>query len=797
MLIMETLPKRPDLGKIEEKWRAFWKKEKIYKFNIKSGKNIFSIDVPPITPSGKMHIGHVMSYTHFEYIARYKRMLGYEVFFPTCFDDNGLPTEKYVEETKKVSKATIERNEFRKMCFNIATELELEYSKIFEALGFSWDRDLLYRTIDNFCQKQAQRSFIDLYKKGEIYRKEEPTIWCPFHQTALAQAEVDDKERITNLNYLTFELSDGEKIKIATTRPELLPACVGIVVHPEDKRYRNYIGRKAFVPIFGQEVEIFADEKVDPDFGTGVVMICTFGDKTDIEWWKIHDLPLRICITKDGKMNKMAKQYEGMTIEEAREKIISDLKEKGILYKQEELKQNVGVCWRCKTPVEFIVTKQWFVNILKHKEKLIEIGRKVNWYPKFYRRRYEDWVNNLKWDWCISRQRYYGVPFPVWYCKNCGEVVLAEDEKLPVDPEKDNPKKCPKCGSNEFIPELDVFDTWFTSSITPLINSKWKEDEEFFEKIFPMSLRPQGHDIIRTWAFYTILKSYLHLDKQPWKDIMISGHGLDRKGKKMSKSLGNIIDPLKIIEKYCADAIRLWATTAKIGEDLPFREEDLKHNMDILIKLWNASRFIHQNIEKLKKPELTVVDRWILTRFGLVIEDYHKYFGKYELSEARRITEMFFKHEFCDFYLEIVKYRIYGEDEKSKLSAKWTLYNVLLGILKLFAPFIPYITEEIYQILFKEMEKDKSIHLSNFPEKIIEDRESLKTGMLLKEVISEVRRWKISNRLSLGKQISKIEIAAKKEDIEKLKRVLPDIKGTNRVEEVSFREGNFEVICHL
>jgi len=794
---METLPKRPDLGKIEEKWRAFWKKEKIYKFNIKSGKNIFSIDVPPITPSGRMHIGHVMSYTHFEYIARYKRMLGYEVFFPTCFDDNGLPTEKYVEETKKVSKATIERNEFRKMCFNIATELELEYSKIFEALGFSWDRDLLYRTIDNFCQKQAQRSFIDLYKKGEIYRKEEPTIWCPFHQTALAQAEVDDKERITNLNYLTFELSDGEKIKIATTRPELLPACVGIVVHPEDKRYRNYIGRKAFVPIFGQEVEIFADEKVDPDFGTGVVMICTFGDKTDIEWWKIHDLPLRICITKDGKMNEMAKQYEGMTIEEAREKIISDLKEKGILYKQEELKQNVGVCWRCKTPVEFIVTKQWFVNILKHKEKLIEIGRKVNWYPKFYRRRYEDWVNNLKWDWCISRQRYYGVPFPVWYCKNCGEVVLAEDEKLPVDPGKDNPKKCPKCGSNEFIPELDVFDTWFTSSITPLINSKWKEDEEFFEKIFPMSLRPQGHDIIRTWAFYTILKSYLHLDKQPWKDIMISGHGLDRKGKKMSKSLGNIIDPLKIIEKYCADAIRLWATTAKIGEDLPFREEDLKHNMDILIKLWNASRFIHQNIEKLKKPELTVVDRWILTRFGLVIEDYHKYFGKYELSEARRIMEMFFKHEFCDFYLEIVKYRIYGEDEKSKLSAKWTLYNVLLGILKLFAPFIPYLTEEIYQILFKETEKDKSIHLSNFPEKIIEDREALKTGMLLKEVISEVRRWKISNRLSLGKQISKIEIAAKKEDIKKLKRVLPDIKGTNRVEEVSFREGNFEVICHL
>ncbi len=786
---MENLPKRPNFKEIENRWRDFWKKEKIYKFNINSKKKIFSIDVPPITPSGKMHIGHVMSYTHFEYIARYKRMQGFEVFFPACFDDNGLPTERYVEETKKVSKATVERNRFRELCFNSATELEKEYSKIFDSLGFSWNYDLLYRTIDSFCQKQAQRSFIDLYKKGEIYREEEPTIWCPFHQTALAQAEVDDLERRTTLNYLTFEVEDGNKIEIATTRPEFLPACVGIAVHPE--KYRG--GREAIVPIFGQKVKIFRDEKVDPKFGTGAEMICTFGDKTDIEWWKAYNLPLKICITKEGKMNELAKEYRGMTIEEARKKIIDDLKEKNILYKQEDLKQRVGVCWRCKTPIEFIVTKQWFVKVLKHKEKLIELGRKLNWYPAFYRKRYEDWVNNLKWDWDISRQRYYGIPFPVWYCKNCGEVVLADDKELPVDPTKNKPKKCPLCNSKEFIPELDVFDTWFTSSITPLINSKWKEDEAFFKESFPMSLRPNGHDIIRSWTFYTILKSYLHLGKLPWKDVMISGHGLDPKGRKMSKSLGNIVEPFD--SKYSADAIMLWATTAKVGEDLPFREEDLKHNKDILIKLWNASRFIHPNTEKLEKPELTLVDKWILTRFSQVVENYHKSFDKYELSEARRITEMFFKHEFCDFYLEMVKYRIYSDNDK--LSAKWTLYELLLGIIKLFAPFIPYITEEIYQKLFKKTEKNLSIHLSSLPEKIIEDEESLKIGELLKNVTSEVRKWKISNKLSLGKEISKIEITAKKEEIEKLKLVLDDIKGTNRVNKVVFKEGEFGVNCGI
>ena len=793
---METLPKRPDFKDIEKKWRDFWKKEKIYKFDINSGKKIFSIDVPPITPSGKMHIGHVMSYTHFEYIARQKRMNGFEVFFPACFDDNGLPTEKYVEEIKRVSKGSVEREKFREMCFDVSIELEKEYSKIFESLGFSWNYDLLYRTIDSFCQKQAQRSFIDLFKKGEIYRKEEPTIWCPFHQTALAQAEVDDLERTTTLNYLNFKLEEGKEIGIATTRPELLPACVGILVHPEDKKYKKYIGKNAIVPLFGQNVKIFSDEKVDPNFGTGAVMVCTFGDKTDIEWWKIYKLPIKICITKEGKLNELAKQYKGLELEDARKKIIEDLKEKDILYKQEDLKQNVGVCWRCKTPIEFIVTKQWFVNILKHKEKFIELGRRLNWHPSFYRKRYEDWVSNLKWDWCISRQRHYGLPFPVWYCKDCGEIILPTDEQLPINPNKDNPKKCPKCGCGESIPELDVFDTWFTSSITPLINTKWMENENFFKKMFPMSFRPNGHDIIRTWTFYTIVKSYLHTGKLPWKDIMISGHGLDPKGKKMSKSLGNVVEPLEIINKYSADATRLWATTAKVGEDLPFREEDLKHNTDILIKLWNASRFISQNLEKIEKPELTIVDKWILTRFGQVVETYQKYFDKYALSEARRDIEMFFKHEFCDFYLEMVKYRVYGEDE-SKLSAKWTLYNILLGVLKLFAPFIPYTTEEIYQTLFREYEKDNSIHISTFPEKLIEDKDTLKTGEIMKKVISEIRKWKIDNHLSLGKEISKVEITAKNEEIDRLNKVMEDLKGTNRVKKVVFKEGEFRVKCQI
>jgi len=496
------LPKHYEAKEVEAKWQKYWEKEKLYKFDRKSKKPIYSIDVPPpYASAGHLHVGHALHYTQFEIMARYKRMNGFNVYFAPCFDNNGLPTEKYVEEKYKISKKDTTRAEFRKLCRKESAEVEKAYAdKVFRALGHSYDWDLLYTTISPEAQKVAQMSFLDLYEKGECYRGEEPTIWCTHHQTALAQAEVEDVQRKTKLNYVNFELADGDQIEIATTRPEFLPMCVGIFVHPDDKRYKKLIGKEAIVPVFGQKVKIRADEKVDKEFGSGIVMVCTFGDNTDIEWWKKHKLDLKMGMTVDGKLNELAGKFKGLSLEQGREEILEELKRENKLVKQEELEQTVGGCWRCKTPVEYLVTKQWFIRTLKHKKELIKQAKKVKWYPSFYFKRFEDWTNNLGWDWIISRQRFYGVPMPVWYCSKCGEFFLPDKKNLPVDPSEDKPKGKCKCGSGDFDPELDVFDTWMTSSMSPEISARWLEKPEQFKKLFPMSLRPQSHDIIRTWA---------------------------------------------------------------------------------------------------------------------------------------------------------------------------------------------------------------------------------------------------------------------------------------------------------
>jgi len=666
------LPKKFDHKEMEEKWIKQWEDWGIYRFDPNSEKPVFSIDTPPRYASGYLHMGHAKNYIEFEIIARFMRMLGYNVFLPNGYDDNGLPTEKYVEEKLGVKKSDVDRETFINKCKEAAEKLEEDMTNTFKRIGFSCDWSTLYRTISDYAIKTAQHSFIDLYKKGEIYRREEPILWCPHHETALAQAEIEDKVRKTKLNYIYFELEDGRKIEIATTRPELLPSCVGIFVHPEDERYNDLVGKKAIVPIFGQKVPIMTDEKVDMNFGSGIVMICTFGDTTDIEWWRKHNLPMKISINKNGTMNDLAGKYEGMKIEEARKAIIEDLKKEDLIIKQEEITQTVGCCWRCGTPVEFIPTEQWFIKTLEHKEKMIELGRKIKWYPEYYRKRYEDWVKNLKWDWCISRQRYYGVPFPVWYCKECGNIVVAKEEDLPVDPRLQK-YKCDKCGSENLEPEMDVMDTWMTSSLTPQITTKWIEDREFFKKMFPMNLRPQAHDIIRTWAFYTILKSYLHENEIPWKDIMVSGYVYVEKGMAMSSSKGIGKSPLKVVEEKGADVLRYWATGASVGEDLIYREKDLVRGQKILIKLWNAARFISLHLDK--KPEkanLKVEDRWILSELSRVIKEVEKGYKEYNPNKARRTIENFFKNVYCDFYLEMVKHRLYGEDDESKEA--WLLF---------------------------------------------------------------------------------------------------------------------------
>lgn len=780
---------------VEKKWQEKWQEWKIFKFDPENKKPIFSIDTPPPYASAyHLHMGHAMHYSQFEFMGRFWRMKGANVFFPIGFDDNGLPTEKHVEEVYEIDKTKTTREEFKKLCLKETEKIEERFMKpMFMNLGFSCDWDIFYRTIDARCQRVAQLSFLDLYKKGYVYRGKEPTLWCPYHQTALAQAEVEDLERETLLNYIDFELEDKEKITIATTRPEFLPACVGIFVHPEDKRYKRLVGKRAIVPLFGQKVPIMTDEKVDREFGTGIVMICTFGDSTDVEWWRKHNLPLRICINEDGRLNEIAGEYKGLTIEQARGEITQDLKEQGLLGKQEKIAQIVGACWRCDTPVEFIVTEQWFIKTLEFKEQLIKQGKKINWHPSFYRKRYENWVENLGWDWCISRQRYYGVPMPIWYCEKCKEVIVAEEKDLPVNPEKDRApvKKCPNCSNDKFIPELDVFDTWMTSSMTPQIASRWGEDNEFFKRIFPMSMRPQAHDIIRTWAFYTIFKAWLHHKAIPWRDVMMSGHGLDEHGRGMSKSRGNVVLPEDVIEKYSADAVRLWASSVALGDDLPYAEKDVVKGQRLLTKLWNASRFVSIHLEDYapKKVSLEVMDRWILSKLNRIIQEGTKKFERYEYSKTKAMVELFFWHDFCDNYIELVKHRLYNPEiygEDSKKAGQYTLYTVLLNSLKLLAPVIPHITEEVYQAIFKNSEKDISIHISKWP-KVDEgyiDEDAERIGEFINSVFSRIRRYKAEKGLPLNHELGKATIHTTKKIGVDLEKGIETIRGAMRIKEL-------------
>lgn len=776
----------------EPRIQKFWEKEKIHYFDSKSKKKVFSIDTPPPYISGRPHMGHAYSYTLFDVIGRFKRMLGFNVLLPIGFDDNGHPTERYVEKKHNVKSAEIPREKFIELCRKETEILEKEAKADLISLGYGFDWDLFYSTIGNLAIKTAQYSFIDLYKKKLAYLGEEPSLWCTHCKTALAQADVEDSERNTKLSYVKFKLENGKDITIATTRPEFLPACVGIFVHPDDKRNKELIGKKAIVPIFNQKVKIMADKKVDPEFGTGIVMVCTFGDKTDIEWWKEHKLALRIVITENGKLNELCRKYHGLSLEKAKEEIIKELKENKLLEKQEQLKQTIGTCWRCGNAVEFLIAKQWHLKLLENKNKFIEYGKKVNWYPKFLLRRYEDWVKNLKWDWVISRQRHYGVPMPVWYCKKCGKEIIADEKQIPIDPLKDKPKKC-SCGSSDFKPEKDVFDTWFTSSLTPEIVLQWANKNKLF-RYFPEDLRPQGYEIIRTWAFYTIVKAFYHFKKIPWKNIMVNGMVTDAKGIAMHKSHGNVIEPFDVLKKHCADAMRFWALSSKLGEDIPFQEKELVAGQKTITKLWNAARFSMQNASP-KKAKLKAFDKWLQIKLNKLIDLYTKSFENYDASKAKSAIENFFWHDFCDNYLEIIKDRIYNNARKGKESAQYTLYNSFLVILKLFAPIMPHITEELYQIYFKKGEKTESIHISKWPKVDTKNKEANKkiekAGDIAIDIISKVRQFKSKNNKSLKTEII-LTIDSKNKNI--VKPFIEDLKAVTNAKEIKYNKFKVEFI---
>jgi len=774
-----------DIKKIEAKWKKYWEEEKIYKFRItgnlkkNSPKKIYSIDTPPPTVSGKMHIGHAFSYAQQDFIARFRRMNS-GVFYPFGTDDNGLPTERLIERRNNVKSKEMTRADFIKLCLESLKKIIPDFIDDWKTLGISSDYDIYYSTIDDNSRSISQKSFIELFKKNEIYTKEFPTIWCPECQTSIAQAELEDKEQESFFSTLKFS-ADGKELLIATTRPELLPACVSVFVNPEDKRYKNLVGKKARVPLFNFEVPILADNSADMEKGTGVLMVCSYGDKFDVDAINRHKLKPRIIISEDGRLN--IKAYEGLKIKEARKKILEDLKKKDLVADEKKISHTVNTHDKCGTEIEFIPAMQWFIKILDKKKQLINQGKKIRWHPGYMFKRYENWINGLEWDWSISRDRYFGIPIPAWHCRHCNKIIPADEKELPVDP-IEREKKCPECG-NIAEPEKRVLDTWATSSLTPqiassLINNKIK---------IPFSLRPQAHDIIRTWAFYTITKSFIHEKKLPWDNIMISGF-VTLQGEKMSKSKGNVIEPKEVFEKYGADALRYWAASSKLGEDLDYQEKELASGKKFVIKMWNAARFVSQSLSGKKPGNLEETDRLFISKLNNVIKSSTLNFENYEYSKAKQDAVDFFWHDFCDNYLEIVKKRFYNGSNEEKNSASYALYYMLLSVLKIMAPITPYITEEIYQNYFRKFEKEKSIHISKWPEKIkIKENESDgKIFDLLLKVISDVRMEKTNAKKSMK---SGIILTLEKEIKENLNPVIDDLQAVTNAREI--KTGKFKV----
>ncbi|WP_435197189.1 valine--tRNA ligase [Natronomonas sp. EA1] len=744
-----------DPDAVEPKWQDHWVDEETYAYQGENPDTAFSIDTPPPTVSGDLHMGHLYGFTLQDLVARFRRMREGDVFFPFGYDDNGIASERLTESELGVRHQDYSRREFQELCREVCAEYEAQFTENVQSLAISVDWNHTYKTIEPRVQRLSQLSFIDLYEQGREYRQRGPAIWCPECETAISQVETEDAERDSHFNDITFELVDHperEDVTIATTRPELLPACVAMFVHPDDERTDDLPGSTAKVPLFGHEVPVYEDERVDMEKGTGVVMCCTFGDQTDIEWYQAHDLPLRVAIDESGTMTEEAGEYAGLSTEEARAAIIEDLDAEGHLVEQRPIEHVVQVHERCETDIEFRVTDQWFVKVLDKREEYLEAGREMDWYPEKMFTRYKHWVEGLEWDWCISRQRDSGIPFPVWYCEACNEPILARKEDLPVDPLSDDPPvdACPECGHDAFEAEEDVFDTWATSSLTPLINAGWDWDGDGFSfehpELYQFDLRPQGHDIISFWLFHTVIKCYEHTGEVPFDSVMINGHVLDENRKKMSKSKGNVVAPAEVLEDFPVDAARYWAAGAAVGDDFPFKENDLVTGEKLLQKLWNASKLVFSLAEDADDPdELDPIDEWLLAELDDVVADVTEHFEAYEFLKARDRLRSFFWHTFCDDYLEIAK-------QLETDSSAYALAQAHETFLKLFAPFLPHITEELW-----EMRHEGSVHLQDWPEPqgYDADREAGETAL---EIIGALRGYKTDNGLAMNAPLSKVSI---------------------------------------
>ncbi|MCW4025370.1 MAG: valine--tRNA ligase [Candidatus Bathyarchaeota archaeon] len=772
---MQPLPKDYKFTEIEAKWQKQWEEMGIYQYDWNdTARQPFSIDTPPPYPSGELHMGNVLNWTYFDIVARFKRMQGFNVLFPQGWDCHGLGIEIQVEKANNIRKRDLPPAQFRGMCMALVEKYIAMMKEGILKLGCSIDWSTEYKTMDSDYWRRTQLSFIMLYGKGFMYQGTHPVNWCPRDETAIADAEVDHVKKDGILHYVKFPLdgTNGEYLLIATSRPEFIPACVAVEVNPKDERYKQYIGRKIAVPLMNRSVTIIGEENVDPKFGTGVVQICTYGDKDDVKTVIKHKLPVIRLINESGKITEAGCKYAGLYLNKARAAIVEDLQAAGLLEKTEKIQQEVGVCDRCKTHVEILERKQWFMKTLPLSGKVEEVANQIPWYPDYMKNRLIDWARALDWDWVISRQRLFATPIPVWYCTGCGEIIVATPEWVPIDPKLEGPRidSCPKCGGKDFAAEQDVMDTWMDSSITCAVHAGWP-DREDWHHLFPASMHPSGTDIIRTWAYYLMVRHLALFDERPFNSVLINGMVLGPDGRKMSKSLKNYAAAPEALNKNGADAIRQWAAGGgATGSDIPYRVQDVEYGRRFLVKLWNASGFASKLLADYQPVsfgdvQLELLDQWIISKTENLTQKVTESLEKCQFNVAVEDTRNFFWHVLCDYYLEAVKDRLYNPDlegSPKKQAAQFTLYEVIYRMLQLLAPVIPHLTEEIYQYLYKENKGYASIQISEWPKfnSALVNAEAEVAGDAIIAVMAEVRKDKAENKKSLNAPVKNITVYA-------------------------------------
>jgi len=755
---MTDVPADYDPDELEPRLQERWLDEETYAYD-GDADTAYVIDTPPPYPTGNLHIGHALGWSYMDFAARYHRLQGRDVLFPQGWDCHGLPTEVKVEENEDIHRTDVSRQEFRDLCIDHTNTQIASMKQTMQELGFSQDWNHEFRTMNPEYWGKTQHSFTEMADQGMVYRDEHPVNWCPRCETAIADAEVEPVDRDGTLHYVTFPGVDNDDLEIATTRPELMAACVAMAVHPDDERYDGRENDTFEVPLFGHEVGIIEDEEVDPDFGSGAVMICTFGDKQDVDWWAEYDLDLRAVFTEDGHLNEDAGDYADLTIEDAKEAIADDLDAEGYLNDTEPVEQSVGACWRCDTPIEILSKEQWFVEV--DEDLVLDLAEDVEWIPDHMHDRLVDWAEGMEWDWVISRQRVFATPIPAWECDDCGHWHIADAAETPVDPTEEDPAvgSCPECDSSNWTGETDVMDTWMDSSITPLHISGWPE-EVGLDEFEPVSLRPQGHDIIRTWAFYTLLRTGALTDEKPWEDILVNGMVFGPDGNKMSKSRGNVVAPDDAVDEYSADALRqALALGGQPGSDVQFQWKEAKSASRFLTKLWNIFQFASGHFDEdtpdIDAPAYRDADDWILSKLTRVADDMEAEMEAYRFDSALRELREFAWNDLADDYVELAKGRLYNGRPGERDAARHALYTTVSAVTRMLAPFSPHLAEEIWTYL---PGTDGSVHNADWPDLDHYDENAEAKGGVIAETASDVRAWKSETGRPLNAELDRIEL---------------------------------------